>query len=160
MNGVQRWREPAPIIEATYGRRHREPVEVRNARLVRRYPDGRWETMVDTYSNLVSRITAGSRRGEYGHVEPIQPWDGRRFSVNVWRIKNEPPRWRRPAIIAASVLAGLGSIAGLGVWAVNATTDALAGKGDAVIAAGVLIGLGALALVFRRPLVEVIVRVK
>ena len=157
MTNVERWREPVP---ATYGRRNVEPVAVRNARLVRRYPSGRWETMVDSRSNLNTRILRGSRRGEYGYVGGYEPWDGLLWSVSVWRIKEEPPRWRKPAIIAGSVLAVLAGIAGLGLWAVNATTSALAGKGDAVIAAGVFIGIGVLALMFRRPIVEVIVRVR
>jgi hypothetical protein len=110
-----------------------------HARLVERHPHGWWETMVDTRSNLLTRVMRGARRREYAHVGEIQAIGPATWRVEVFRVRNEVP---------------------LGVWALHATTDALAGKGDAVLAGGVVLAIGALVLAFRRPIVEVIVRVR
>jgi hypothetical protein len=136
------------------------PREALEARLVASVPDGHWETMVGSYSDLVTRLMAGSKRREFGPIGKIQPMGGRTFQVRVWRIRAPRPRWTKPAIIAGSVLATLAAIAGLGVWLFSMTTDALTGRGDAVLAGLALVALGGLAWVFRRPVVEVIVKVK
>jgi hypothetical protein len=154
-------RPPAAVVRADIA----IDAEINNrrvlhARLVERHPRGWWETMVDTRSNLLTRIMRGARRREYAHVGPIQAIGPATWRVEVFRVRDEVPRWCKPAIIAGSVLIALAAIAGLGVWALHATTDALAGKGDAVLAGGVVLAIGALVLAFRRPIVEVIVRVR
>lgn len=158
MGEIRPYRQGGPV------RRTEPATEPLNARLVATHPSGRWETMVGTRSDLITRLMRGSKRGEYGRVGEIGSLGGGLWSVDVWRIREEPPRWRRPVIIAGSVLAALGVLAGLGWWAVSATvsaaSSATAGHGDAILAGLVLLGAGALILVFRRPIVEVIVRVK
>jgi hypothetical protein len=162
---VERWEvERRSAREVQYAPHYREPREILNARLVNKYPSGHWETMMGSRSDLITRLTRGAKRGEYGRVEDLKQFSPGMWTVEVYRLRPEPPAWRRPAIIAAGVLAALGGLFGLGWMALSAMFGAagsvLAGKGDAVLVGFIVIVVGALALAFRRPIVEVIVRVK
>lgn len=158
MSDMERRRPVVPPLPMLPGFAERKAEQLH---LIARHPDGRWETMVGTRSDLNTRIMRGARRREFGYVGPVASLDGHRlWRVEVWRIRDEIPRWRKPAIIAGSVLIVLAAVTGLGVWLFHSTTRALAGHGDMILAGGAVVVVGALALAFRRPIVEVIVKVR
>jgi hypothetical protein len=142
--------------------RHRAPRTYRSAQVIDATPIPleQWETIVGFRESVLTVLRRGARRREYARVgELFQRRDGL-WQVDVLRVRPPAPRWVRPAIIAGSVLATLAMLALLGVWAFAALGDALAGAPAAFWVGGgiVLTGIGLLA--FRRPVTEVIVRVR
>lgn len=142
--------------DATYTLRPPRPHIIET----RPVPQGREEVMVDTRTRLYSRLRAGQRRREYAAVGRVVAMGAGLYQVRVRRVRAETPRWARPAIIAGCVLIALAGIGALGVWAFAATTSALAGKGSAIVAGVLALVAGALLLALRRPVVEVLVRVR
>lgn len=65
------------------------------------------EIMIGTRTDLLKRVARGKRRGEYAGVGPLYPVSRDEWGVYIHRIKEEPPRWRKPAIIAGCVLSFL-----------------------------------------------------
>lgn len=82
--------------------RTRRPAEVIRAEALPKE-----EIMVGTRTDLRKRIARGKRRGEYAGVGPLYPIGRNEYGVYIHRIKEEPPRWRKPAIIAGCVLSFL-----------------------------------------------------
>jgi hypothetical protein len=147
MTEVQR-RRPRP---------HRRSAQIIDARPI---PRERWEAIIGTRSEVLTILRRGQRRREFARVGQLHRIGPDMWRVNVQRIRSAPPRWARPTIIAGCVLAGLSAFATLGVLAFLAIGDALAGRGTAVMVGVGILGFGLLAFAFRRPVVEVMVRVR
>jgi hypothetical protein len=144
--------------------RHRAPQRTyRSAQVIdaKPIPRERWETIIgDSRARVLSEVHRGIRRGEYAQCRNVRQYDTGTCMADVLRVRPPVPRWVRPAIIAGCVLATLSALGLVAVWALSAIGDALAGKWSSILV-GAAIGMIGIALFrFRRPVTEVIVRVR
>lgn len=118
------------------------------------------EVWTDTRYQLLSRVRTAAKRGEVREVGAWKPVPGAAgwFSVQVWRLKPETPRWKRilPGVLGglALVVAGL---VGIG-WAI-ATAVAAIGVALASVPVIVWVVLGVVLLAGGGGATTVIVKV-
>lgn len=87
----------------------------------------RFDVIAGTRTEVTKELRRGSKRGEYGTVSNIVHVDGYTWAVKVWRIKERPPRWRKPLIIAGAVMVTLTSLCGVGWWALGKMFSGMSG---------------------------------
>jgi hypothetical protein len=117
--------------------------------------------MIDTHRHLIKRIARGQKRREYARIGPVRRYGGDLYRVDVWRVRDEPPTWRRPMLVLSAVVGGLALLIGAGWYALDATFRDI----GPVNIEGV-VGFLTLALIaglfmrtVGRPMVEVIVKI-
>jgi hypothetical protein len=144
--------------------RHRAPQRTyRSAQVIdaQPIPRERWETVIgDSRARVLSEVRRGIRRGEYARCRNVRQYGHGAWMADVLRVRPPAPRWVRPAVIAGCVLAALSALGLVVVWVLSAIGDALAGASAAFWVGGGIVAVGIVLLAFRRPVTEVIVRVR
>lgn len=124
------------------------------------------EVKVDRREKLIVWIARGSKRGEFAGVSEMHRVPGTElWAVKVHRIKEAPPRWQRPVMIAGIVSAVIAASCALLSYAVRTVTTAM-GQAfgmlpDVSIPMFIVLAVisSILMAALRRQVVEVIVRV-
>lgn len=109
---------------------------------------------------LMAEVARRERAGELERIDRAAGWNPNsgRWEIYVRRLTPEPSRWRRPAAVAAGVLALLGALLAAGWWALL-TLAALPGLVFLVLVLVAFVALVLAKLGRREPSVDVQVNV-